>query len=260
MMNRMTMSFVYSEDGAVYHNSHPLHKSSIICSENLSLSMRAKSEINMNQSWSLGFSILELAKLIMQRLFYNKIRPAMGGRCTLLMTDTDSFILACPKNTPDDVVKAFSKNMDFSNYSVQHELFSDKKKSQVGLLKNEVPNDVITKFVGLRSKSYAFQTKSNKLNVKKCKGVVSKYLPKIDFADYVKCLKALNKVEVQQRSIQSKNHENRLMNINKVAFSSFDDKRYLLCAIHSVPYGSILIKKSKRLGQCYFCRYPKKLF
>jgi len=259
IMNRMNMSFVFSEKDAVYHNSHPLYKGSIICDRNFSMSIRNKSEIYMNQSWSLGFAILELSKLIMQKLFYTKIRPALHRRCTLLMTDTDSFVLACPKETSDDVVKAIAGTMDFSNYDVHHELFTEKRKAKVGYLKNEVPKDCITKFVGIRSKSYAFQTASGKGNMKKCKGVVRRYLPKLTFQDYTKCLATLTKTEVEQVSIQSKNHENRLLKSNRVAFSSFDDKRYLLCPIHSVPYGSRLIRKSKRLGNCYFCVNPNVL-
>ena len=47
--------------------------------------------------------------------------------------------------------------------------------------------------------------------------------------------------------------------MRKFAFTSFDDKRYQLCNLHSCPYGSVVIKRSEELGGCYFCKYENKL-
>ncbi len=66
-------------------------------------------------------------------------------------------------------------------------------------------------------------------------------------------LPRMQQFEVWQTTIRSVDHVNKLVRSRKVAFSSFDDKRYLLCSIHSVPYGSFVIEMSLRDGCCYFC-------
>ena len=41
---------------------------------------------------------------------------------------------------------------------------------------------------------------------------------------------------------------------SKVAFSSFDDKMYLMpCKIHAHPYGSVLIAQNLKNDRCSFC-------
>ena len=260
ILNRMDLSFVFDEASAVRHNTHPLHSGFIVCGEHFSLSMKKKQEIKMNQAWPLGFSILDLSKLIMQRLYYDTIVPTFADKgCSVLMTDTDSFVLSCGAASPDEAVEKLADVMDFSNYDTSHKLYCDANKARVGFLKNEVPRDIISTFVGIRAKSYAFKTLMGRADTKKCKGVVKRYLPKISFTDYVRCVQKLDKVEIEQAFIQSKDHVNRLMRMKKVAFTSFDDKRFLLCSRHSVPYGSILISRSQLDGQCYFCRHPNVL-
>jgi hypothetical protein len=87
----------------------------------------------------------------------------------------------------------------------------------------------------------------------KCKGVTKSYRKKIKFRDYKSCVKTFSKFEIDQFTIRSKNHKLQTLKINKLCFSSFDDKRYLMqCGVHSVPYGSNLIQQSKKM--CVFCK------
>jgi hypothetical protein len=255
---RMTASLARSENEAVRHTSHPLFKGAIILDKDFSVSIRNKSSVMLDSNYALGFAVLELSKLIMQKLFYRRIRPAMRNRVTVLMSDTDSFLMAVEKASPDEAMAALSSCTDTSNYDRSHPLFSEKRKAKPGFLKNESPSEEIARFAGIRSKSYAFQTR-RQTDVRKAKGIHRRYLPKIAFEDYARCLKTIDRVEVTQRNIVSKKHRILLQRQDRVAFSSFDDKRYLLCSTHSVPYGSYLIKKSQRLGQCYFCRHPNLL-
>ena len=64
---------------------------------------------------------------------------------------------------------------------------------QVGLLKNEVPNDDINRFVGVRSKTYALLTKSNVLETR-AKGVKRATKATLTFEQYAKCVQAISKV------------------------------------------------------------------
>lgn len=63
---------------------------------------------------------------------------------------------------------------DFSNYDEKHTLYDSSRKNAVGYLKNEVPKCEIQKFAGVRSKTYAFVTKANKLE-NRAKGVKKSY-------------------------------------------------------------------------------------
>ena len=46
-----------------------------------------------------------------------------------------------------------------------------------------------------------------------------------------------------------------MLESTKVAFSSFDDKRYFLCEKHSVPYGSALIHRFAEEEEPYVCDF-----
>lgn len=254
VLNRMECRFDGDEKSAAMHATSPLYKGFMVCEENLSISFLRKRDVRMNQSWAVGFSILELSKYAMQKLFYEEVRPALNNEVSVLMSDTDSWILAARKSSPDEIAAALSHVMDFSNYSPQNKLFDDSRKNAVGFLKNEVPKAEITEYVGLRAKAYAFRTTTDG-DTKKCKGISKLYTKKIDFEDYVRCVREVHTHQVSQVSLRSKDHINQLIHSRKIAFSSFDDKRYLLCSIHSVPYGSSLIKTSENLKECYFCHH-----
>ena len=83
------------------------------------------------QQWAIGFSVLELSKLVMQRLFYNVIQQRFGFKnVDLLMTDTDSFLLNIKtgagrsgSNRCTRIMRTLSDVMDFSNYPKDHELY-----------------------------------------------------------------------------------------------------------------------------------------
>ena len=258
MDNNQENKFNFEEEYALRRFSDPLFKGFKVCGPDFSVTFHKKKELRMRQSWAVGFSILDLSKLKMQSLMYEVVKPRFNGEASVLMSDTDSWVLAIPLKSPDEVVSRLSDVMDFSNYDPSHPLFSMRRKNLVGLLKNEVPRDTIIKFVGLRSKTYAFKTEKDKTE-RKAKGVRRSFQKKIAFPDYEQCLRSVKEVRVKQMNIQSKNHQNMLMEANKVAFSSFDDKRYLLCPIHSVPYGSVIIALTKMKGACFFCQRPEML-
>ena len=252
---RMDCKFVYSSEQAIKRFSDPLYKGFVICGEDFSVTFHSKKSVKMNQCWAVGFSILELSKFVMQKMWYEEVKPSFGGRISTLMTDTDSWIMLTGEKGPDEMVAKLSHIMDFSNYSSDHPRYDQSRKNVVGFLKNELPHAPLVKFVGLRSKTYAIKTDDDRLETR-AKGVKRATKKHLRYEDFARCLEEVCAKRVVQRSIQSVNHVNRLMESEKVAFSSFDDKRYLLCPIHSTPYGSILIKHQKRTGECYFCEHP----
>ena len=147
-----------------------------------------KNEVLMDKPIYLGFSVLELSKLLMYETFYDKFQPRFGQQnIQLHYMDTDSFVLSV--NTKD-IIKDLLKLediFDFSNLDENHELFSNKNKKVFGKFKIETPENIwIDEFVCLRSKMYAFKCGDDSKNKWKC---ISKFQSKnIKFEEYYNCL------------------------------------------------------------------------
>ena len=202
----------------------------------------------MTQHWAIGFSILEISKFVMQSLFYNKIQKKLGvDNIDVIMSDTDSFLLKVRAEDESKVLSELKDVMDFSNLDVDHPLYDARRKKVPGFLKSEVPRHSIQEVVALRSKTYAFRTDAGE--EAKAKGVTRAAKRRIAVEDYRNCLKKLQDFEVVQTTLRSVNHNNQLLKSRKIAFSSFDDKRYLLCPIHSTPYGSVYARRSQILNR-----------
>jgi len=252
---RMDCRFNRDDQRALSRFSDPLFKGVIICNEDLSISFHRKKEVYVQQNWAVGFTILELSKYVMQSTYYKTIKPAFKGQCSVLMSDTDSFVLTLPYKTSVEALKILHDQMDFSNYHPEHELYNNDHKNALGYLKNEISHDEISEFVGVKSKVYAITTHLGELQ-SKAKGVKKAYKKNLPFSNFKECVFTIRSQEVSQSSITSKNHQNMIILSKRVAFTSFDDKRYLLCNIHSVPYGSKLIAHYKSTHQCVFCNHP----
>ena len=256
--NRMDCRFVTSKKAAILRNTDPRTQAHLIFHENLSVALMKKKYVKLNQSWAVGFTVLELSKYHMQRMFYEEIKPAFGGRVSVLLSDTDSWVMKLPAPNTDLALTRVRHLMDFSNYPEGHPLRDDSVKNQTGYLKNECPGTEIREVIGVRAKTYAIRTQNDDVQ-RRCKGVKANTRDNIGLADYRKCVRADSLAEhsVTQHTIQSRKHQNMLMQQRKLAFSSFDDKRYLMpCGQHSVPYGSWLIDATKVDDACYFCDHP----
>ena len=215
-----------------------------------------RTSVPLNKAYAIGFSILELAKYFMYQQYYEVVKPTLGD-CEVLMSDTDSLVLYVKSHAKRDSVSCLGTIMDFSNYPKTDERFSDKNKKKLGFWSDELEGNKMTEFCGLRSKTYAFllddKKKEQSVLHSKCKGVTKSYRKKITFANYKNCVETFSKFDITQFQIRSINHKVYTSKINKLCFSSYDDKRYIMkCGVHSVPYGSMLIKKSQ--ASCPLCK------
>lgn len=234
-----------------YSNFKVLNSSGIVA---VFLKLR---HIAMTQAWAIGFTILERSKGLIYSDYYKRIKPALENHCSVLFTDTDSLCLQIsPKFSTEDVLARLGEVMDFSNYPKDHPLYNATRQNQLGFWKDEMKGAELVEFVGLASKTYSMRVKTNNVETtqSKCKGVGRFFRKRIPFVEYKKCIDNITSHRVNQYSIQSKNHVIRTMKFDRLCFSSFDDKRFILsCGIHSAPYGSSLIALERKTQTCPFC-------
>jgi len=262
---RMTCFFDTTREDAIRRASTPLFKGSMICESDLTISFHKRKVAVLSQCHIVGFSVLERSKLVMQKLYYDHILPACNGsdNVSVVMSDTDSFLLSI-RNCGDElsILQNLESVMDFSNFPKDHPLFDASKKKKPGFLKSELPDAVIREAVALRSKAYAIRatplSSVKPIHHIRCKGVAHGAQKKLSLELFKACIHEIKSQEVEQLSIRSRCHKNELVKSLKVCFSSFDDKRHLLCPKHSVPYGSYRLKK-KKTG-CFLCKKEKRRF
>jgi len=256
--NRLDFKYVTNDKKAMKVHSDPRFKGFKICSESLAFEFLRKKKTDLRRNWICGWAILEISKFYMASLYYKIIRPTFNNNVSIIMSDTDSFSMALRTKNAREATILLSPVMDFSNLEENDPLFDKSKKNKVGYLKNESSQSEIVRFVALKSKCYAFLTEENILHTK-CKGVKKSAKKKIKFENYLDCVKNKKIFRIQQYAIRAKDHQNTLTRMQRIAFTSFDDKRYLLCSIHSAPYESWLIDHQEKTGQCFFCCHPELL-
>ncbi len=197
--NRINVKLVISEKVCGKLAKKPNFKSVNIFHENLIAVHMEKTTVKFNKPIQIGMSILDLSKTLMYRFHYDYVKPKWGDKSSLLFTDTDS--LCYEIKTDDfyeDIKDDVSEWFDTSNYEKDHPLFSNNNKKQVGFMKDECGGNQILKFVGLRSKLYAYEVDRLRnddgeweynVQKKKCKGIREYIIKKeITIDDYEKCL------------------------------------------------------------------------
>ena len=89
-------------------------------------------------------------------------------------------------------------------------------------MKDELGGDIMTEFVTLRPKMYAYKTGGSES--KKCKGIKKCVVKKtISFEDYKNCLLSGDPSDRSQLMFRSSKHEVRTLEVNKLALSRDDD-------------------------------------
>ena len=114
-----------------------------------------KTKVNMNKAIYHRFSILEISKTVMYKFLHEYVKPKYGERAKLCYTDTDSFIMHTKtKDFYEEIAPDVEERFDTSNYTVDRPLPKGKNKKVLGRFKDELRGKIMTKFVGLRPKTY----------------------------------------------------------------------------------------------------------
>ena len=229
--NRVNIKLVNTGEKFKKLVAKPNYESRIIFNENLVSVHMKKTSLTMNKPVYLGMCILDLSKTLMFDFHYKYIKPKYGDRAKLLFTDTDSFLYEI--QTEDfykDISGDVRDRFDTSEYKEGHPsgIPTGINKKVLGMFKDEAAGKVIKEFVGLRAKLYSFKTEEGEEN-KKCKGIKKAVVAKsIRHENYKTCLQNGKEQLRRQTIIRSYEHELYLEEVNKIALSAADDKRYLL--------------------------------
>ena len=141
----------------------------------------------MDKPIYLGFSVLELSKLLMYETYYDKLQPYFKQENIQYYMDTDSFVLSVSTKNIIKDLKKLEDFFDFSNLNDNHEVISNENKKIVGKFKIETPKSIwIDELVCLRSKMYAFKCGDDSKS--KVKGVSKSQSKNIKFEEYKKFL------------------------------------------------------------------------
>ena len=230
--NRVNVKLVNTEERLKKLAAKPNLKSPPkIFNENLISVHMKKTSLTMNKPVYLGMCILDLSKTIMYDFHYNYIKPKYGEKAKLLFTDTDSLMYEI--QTEDfykDISGDVKDRFDTSDYPENHPsgIPTGINKKVLGMFKDEAAGKIIKEFVGLRAKLYSFIMEDGKEN-KRCKGVKTQVVKNsITHEDYKTCLKTGKEQLRKQNIIRSYEHVVFTEEVNKIALSAADDKRYIL--------------------------------
>ena len=139
----------------------------------------------------------------MYEFWYDYVKPKYSEKAKLCFMDTDNFIVYIKK---DDIYKDIAEDVetrfDTSNYELDRPLPKGKNKKVIGLMKDELGGKIMTKFVGLRAKTYSYLIDDGSED-KKAKGTKKCVIKrKLKFENYKNCLEATqldNKIKYLQK-------------------------------------------------------------
>ena len=131
-----------------WQTSKPTFKRFEIFDENLVGVEVAQTTITLDKPIYVGFSVLELSKLLMFKFHYEVMKPNFP-EAVLCFTDTDSFLyhIKCTNLYSEHLVRLKSY-FDFSNLPEDHPLFSTENKAVIGKFKDEAEGWIIIEFIG----------------------------------------------------------------------------------------------------------------
>ena len=201
--------------------SSPSFVSQKIFCKNFVAVHRIKPVLTLNKPIYVGFSILELSKLLMYEFHYKYIKNKFDAN--LLITDMDSLVY---KIKTEYVYEDFYLDkylFNFSDYPLHSKFFDLVNKKVIGKMKDEFKGKIISESAGLKPKMYSFISVDNE-EVTRARGVNKQITPK----DFVSVLFNKKVMRHNMKRIQSDLHRIGTYDVCKVSLSCFDNKRYIL--------------------------------
>ena len=226
--------------------NNPSFKRSHIINEDLVGVEKQKPKLKLDKPIFIGMSILDLSKQHMYKFYYDVMKPKYGENIRMVYTDTDSFVFHTKTDDIYQDLTEINDEMDFSGCDKNHKCYDATNKKVLGKSKDECEGKIMTGFIGLRPKCYAFKIHGDDKEYKKCKGTAKNTVKrKIKYDDYNKVLETNEVIHRSFNSIRSKNHKIYSINTTKVSLNSYENKRYWTTSVDSLAYGHYKINDFK---------------
>lgn len=235
MRKRMKMELVACPKRLQKLINKTTFKHCITYNENLAAVSLENKIIKFGKPIYIGFAVLDVSKTLMYDYHYNTMKKHFTDNLRLMYTDTDSFVYhIMTNNFYDDMHNkpGLLERMDTSNLPHEHPCYTPSRKKIPGLFSDETNGRIMTEFIALRAKSYAYiLDNKEQIRAKGVKGHVVKN--HMTFQNHVDCLFADDaefKFDPYREniSIRSYNHELQTIKSNKLCFNRHDDKRIVL--------------------------------
>ena len=118
-----------------------------------------KTEIKLSKPIYIGQAVLDISKTLMFEFWYDYLKPIYGDKIRLSYTDTDS--LSMHIKTEDfykDISADVDNWFDTSNFDKNDNrpLEIGKNKKVLRKFKDEIGGKIMTRFCGLKAKTYSF--------------------------------------------------------------------------------------------------------
>ena len=215
----------------------PNFKSGVLLGENLMGHEMGKIKVVMNKPVYLGQAIVDLSKIVMYEFRYDYMKQKYPEELTLCYIDTVSLIYDIEQDDfYKDIAEDVKDRFDKSGYNPNRPLPVGLNKKVIGLMKDELGGEIMTEFVTLRPKMYAYKTGESES--KKCKGIKKCVIRKmISFEDYKACLFGGETFYGSQLMLRSLKHVLKTLEVNKLVLGRDDDKRITVNGINSLARG-----------------------
>ena len=157
--NRREVKLVVTEERRKKLVSEPNYDSWKQFSENLIATEMRKIKVLMVKPIAVGQAVLDISKTLMYELWYDYLKPIYQDNMKLCYMDTGSFIIHIqPDDFFKDIANDVDKWFDTAKYDKNDNrpLEIGKNKKVIGKFKDELDGKIMTEFVALRAKTYAF--------------------------------------------------------------------------------------------------------
>ena len=165
---RISVKLINNSGDYLKYVSKPNFVSQKIFDKNFIAVHQIKPVLTLNKPVYVGFSILELSKLLMYKFHYDYVCNKYDAK--LLFTDTDSLVYEINSNDVYEQCFKDKELFDFSRYPKDSKYYDSTNKKVLGRMKDEFKELKIVKFVGLKRKMYSLISPNDK-EVNKAKGV-----------------------------------------------------------------------------------------
>ena len=135
LRKRINMRLVANQKDFLKYTSKPTHITHKIFGKNYAAIHEIKPVLTLKKSIYVGFTVLELRKLLMYDFHYNFVKKHFDAE--LLFTDTGSLAFEIKS---ENVYEEFFKHkqfFDFSNYPKESKFFDETNKKVIGKMKDK---------------------------------------------------------------------------------------------------------------------------